>query len=539
MNDMNKNELKEKVVDYVSKVFFYCIKRCNNRMDAEDLSQTILLEIIQNIDKGAHIDNFDYYVWGVCKNQYNMYLRKTIKDRNNLELNDDIEKKDDSLSALDEILEDEKIRRMNQAIKLLSKDYAEILYAYYVEDKTLKFIAKELNLPLGTVKKRLFTIRQKLKEYLDMERLNGKKAYIPKTFASSASYPEKLPFDPHDVVKPLLFKNLLYHTFNNPCTLEDLSIEMGISLPYVEDIVNILLGVKYLIKDGNKYKSNIAFLDMETVQKVRLLLKEYYDEYVKEVISFAKDNIQNYRNKLVDNNISDGLLMWSLLMTIKSFTKQEEIKYTKKYGSYSLAFCMYEVTFSQCCNEDFYISQNGFGSKNDYRLYGFAYPASPSDYPDMPKIQNRIKYHSAGKGFTENASFFSKVAFNEVNFNELSRKLQEEVQNTLINLNYMRVDNNVLKLVVPMMNENDFEDFKWQILDNKKLEDSYSKLFNHAKELIIKELPDYLKDEYSFLVASVLGNDRTMILKEAERQGLLDFDEEHDYFVYNMLLVKC
>lgn len=47
MNDMNKNELKEKVVDYAIKVFFYCVKRCNSRMDAEDLSQTILLEIIQ------------------------------------------------------------------------------------------------------------------------------------------------------------------------------------------------------------------------------------------------------------------------------------------------------------------------------------------------------------------------------------------------------------------------------------------------------------------------------------------------------------
>ena len=53
MNNMNKDELKEKVADYASKVFFYCVKRCNSRMDAEDLSQTVLLEIIQNIDKGA------------------------------------------------------------------------------------------------------------------------------------------------------------------------------------------------------------------------------------------------------------------------------------------------------------------------------------------------------------------------------------------------------------------------------------------------------------------------------------------------------
>ena len=81
---MSKDELKEKVVDYASKVFFYCVKRCNNRMDAEDLSQTILFEVINNIDKGARIDNLDYYIWGVCKNQYNMYLRKKY-----IELNDD------------------------------------------------------------------------------------------------------------------------------------------------------------------------------------------------------------------------------------------------------------------------------------------------------------------------------------------------------------------------------------------------------------------------------------------------------------------
>lgn len=138
-------------------------------MDAEDLSQTILLEIIQNIDKGAQIDNMDYYVWGVCKNQYNMYLRKTIKNRKNIEYKEDIDELDKSLSPLDKLLEEEKIRRINQAIKLLSKDYAEILYAYYVEDKTLKFIAEELNLPLGTVGRRLSNIRQKLKEYLDVE----------------------------------------------------------------------------------------------------------------------------------------------------------------------------------------------------------------------------------------------------------------------------------------------------------------------------------------------------------------------------------
>lgn len=246
---MNKNELKEKVVDYASKVFFYCIKRVNNRIAAEDLSQTILLEIIQNIDKGAHINNLDYYIWGVCKNQYNMYLRKTIKNRNILEYKEEIDKLDDSLSVSDEIIQNEKIKKMNQAIKLLSKDYAEILYAYYVEDKTLKFIAEELKLPLGTVGRRLSDIRQKLKEYLDMEKLNGKKAYVPKDFSASFGMMKMGTYNPHNYVNTLINKNLLYHSYNNPCSIEDYSLELGISRPYVEDIVEQLVKVTLLKKN--------------------------------------------------------------------------------------------------------------------------------------------------------------------------------------------------------------------------------------------------------------------------------------------------
>lgn len=58
----NKEQLIQELVDQSDKVFFYCVKRCNNRMDAEDLSQEILLDIIININnKGIHIENFDFY----------------------------------------------------------------------------------------------------------------------------------------------------------------------------------------------------------------------------------------------------------------------------------------------------------------------------------------------------------------------------------------------------------------------------------------------------------------------------------------------
>ena len=313
---MNKNELKEKVVDYASKVFFFCVKRCNSRMDAEDLSQTILLEVLEAIDKGAQIDNMDFYIWGVCKNQYNMYLRKTIKNRNNLEYNEEeIDMySDNSKTPLEELLEDEKIRKMNSAIKLLSKDYAEILYAYYIEDKTLKFIAEEMNLPLGTVGRRLSDIRKKLKEYIDMERLNGKKAYVPKNFQVVQSFAGNLNFNPSNVVDPLLIKNLLYHSYGIECSIEDYSIELGIARPYIEDYVKELVKKDFLIKlENGKYLSNIAFINKKERREILDFARENISGYYNALAKFTKDNLEFYKSLLDKTNAIDEHLMWSFL----------------------------------------------------------------------------------------------------------------------------------------------------------------------------------------------------------------------------------
>lgn len=324
---MNKDELKEKVVDYASKVFFYCVKRCNSRIDAEDLSQTILLEILSNIDKGARINDMDYYVWGVCKNQYNMYLRKTIKERNSLEFKDDIDEADNSKTTLDKMLEDEKVRRINGAVKLLSKDYAEILYAYYVEDKTLRFIAEELNIPLGTVGRRLSDIRQKLK-YLDMEKLNGKKAYVPKDFSAWFGMMKIGTYNPHNYVNTLINKNLLYHSYNNPCTIEDYSIELGISRPYVEDIVDQLVKVTLLKKvDNNKYITNFPFFTYHDFKKVRKLSQSTELDIVKEKLQIIIDklnvNMKGYLPKYLED-YSNSLLsnqLWDIQgLVIKAFS---------------------------------------------------------------------------------------------------------------------------------------------------------------------------------------------------------------------------
>ena len=524
MNNMNKDDLKEKVVDYVDKVFFYCVKRCNNRMDAEDLSQTILLEIIQNIDKGARIDNLDYYVWGVCKNQYNMYLRKTIKNRNTIEYKEDIDEKDESKKTLEKIIENEKIKKMNQAIKLLSKDYAQILYAYYVEDKTLKFIAEELNLPLGTVKKRLFIIRQKLKEYLDMEKLNGKKAYIPKDFQVSMMGRDGK-FNPCMEVSTMIHKNLLYHSYDNPCTIEDYSLELGIARPYIEELVDRLVEVTLLKKEGNKYITNFAFIDENTINEIETIKKKYSKYIYNDLKGFVINYVEEYKKCLHLSNIDDDKLMWSLLLYSMFFLEcrcYHQYLHTARPDGSAWDFSMVEG------KEIDRISVHGFDCVS---CYGYAF--SSADSKDV------IFEEKALNGDENYGSIYN--VFNELNTNEeytknnsiLKRFIEEAIEKGFIDI----IDNKVL-FNVPIISEKDLFKINSILLSDKyeSLLNNFTKLGLEIKELLKSYIPMYLQGQLDYLV-STFAIIKGLVIDEFYNEKILCTENNRKYFTYNGIIV--
>ena len=102
MNDKEKQI--EQLIAQMDKVFFYCVKRCNSRIDAEDLSQDILLDIMININKGIKIENFDYYIWQICKNHYSKYVARKVKDRENVMSIEVIDEPGNDFSLLDKFM---------------------------------------------------------------------------------------------------------------------------------------------------------------------------------------------------------------------------------------------------------------------------------------------------------------------------------------------------------------------------------------------------------------------------------------------------
>lgn len=537
----DKEQLTEQLLAQMDKVFFYCIKRCNNRIDAEDLSQDILLDIMININKGIKIENFDYYIWQICKNHYSKYVARKVKDRENMIVVEEINEPGNEPSSLDKLINFEKITMINSAIKLLSSDYAEILYSYYVEDRSLSFIADKLNLPLGTVKYRLFNIKNRLKEYLKMERLNGKKAFVPKEYQTHRSGGANL--DPEEYTSGLIQQNLLLHSYGNPCSLEDYAIEMGISLPYIENIVKSLEYATLLIKDQNgKYLTNFIMIDKDIDLKVLKLIKQRSNEYTKLIVEYCKKHFNEWK-KLVNNPLlDDNKLMWSYLFNINrkveylDCTKEETLKQMRQHSHVvdggSWDFSMSEIYDNEFNN--FYINECGSGN-GVIGIQGLFYPGQREIDGITSEALKCIRWANSAN-FDADFELFGYLLKNNIKYSDCVYTLKSSVDR-MVDLNYLKVEDDIIKFNFVFL---DLEKSKINKEDEYSVELMPAKLKRKEITYEIEEgfkniIPEYLYKDLKYIANSYfILNMRQYVVMAFEKEGLIKaIDEKRN--VYNMI----
>jgi len=69
------------IAKYVEPVLHYCIKRLNNRHDAEDLAGEIMVHILSGIRK-YKIESLEKWVWSIAHNRYAKFINKRNKGNN-------------------------------------------------------------------------------------------------------------------------------------------------------------------------------------------------------------------------------------------------------------------------------------------------------------------------------------------------------------------------------------------------------------------------------------------------------------------------
>lgn len=510
---------------YVDKVFYYCLKRCNNRFDAEDLSQIILTEAFISLEKNKNIENLESYIFKIAHNQYTKYIKSKVKTRQLIDYNYEIDSFETDDNKLNSLVEKERLKEINQRLKLLDSDYINIVYSYYVEDLKLSTIANNLNLPLGTVKRRLYDIRKKLKESLEMKVISGKKTYIPKDYYFTKSCNGVGTYDPHNFVQILIQKNLLYHSYNNPCSLEDYAIELGISMPYIEDLVSSLEKATLLKKHDGKYVTNFAFLSREFRAKIYDLISSYKESFALKLVEKAKNNINEFKKIGFSNSdLDDTKLYWNYLMIILLAIDEDSnlsFQYTKRPGNGKWDFIGYEILKE--ANEFYFVGLNIDG---DYE--GVLHVIDIR----LPEIKNRILYNPDYN--TLKYLYLNKIS----KISDTDPAILKNINN-LEKHGIIRIEEDRIKFNVMIFGKEEADKLK-EFLKSLKLEslvEVYKEIFEKIVNEVKAYLPNYLASQVKYIAFSLICDLRPLVYNVALEKGLLDLCVNQKSFVHNINII--
>ena len=274
---------------------------------------------------------------------------------------------------------------------------------------------------------------------------------------------------PWSIITHLLYKNIFLEAYENPQTAEQLSLELGIALPYMEDELEFLCREELLRKIGNKYKTNFEILSKEEQLKqyeintkvskqITAKLCEMIDLYIKEDTKKVNYEYIGYENA-----------KWALL--VKAF---DALLLETRKGEFVNSPVSYKDDRPQRPDDGAW-TLTGYEHPVDFKVPNFV-GLHGYNYKDEKEIIIDIHYGQY--------KFYAKDLYNKtpehINYNDAytlwlvcNGKINECEKgyiDQLIKYGYLKKDNNVIKPNVLIFNRGKSIDKNNEILSNLKNE---------------------------------------------------------------------
>ena len=164
---------------YKDAIYFMLLKMVNNRSDAEDLTLEAFGKAFKNLHQYSPTFAFSTWLFKIASNNCIDFLRKKKGVHISIENNDQNENGEQIRLKSKELNPEEKLIRIQKAILLrkvvrrLKPRYQILVELRYFREFSYEEIAKELSLPLGTVKAQLFRARQMLFKMIESTEMNN------------------------------------------------------------------------------------------------------------------------------------------------------------------------------------------------------------------------------------------------------------------------------------------------------------------------------------------------------------------------------
>lgn len=197
-----------------------------------------------------------------------------------------------------------------------------------------------------------------------MAREFGPKSYRPEEvrFVSSGGQASGLPFS---AVQRTLPKNILLEASNNPSTIEELAVAVGVAMPYMEEEVAELEHDQLLKKVGNRYITNF-FIESHSLQtEIRNELLRMTHNWVARYDHILSDAVRLFREGcFVPADMTDSDIKWQIALSLVDFyathcdgyTMEFPVKHTHPGDNWG--FIGFE---GNGVEGDWFVGHNGYG----------------------------------------------------------------------------------------------------------------------------------------------------------------------------------
>lgn len=161
---MTAIEFTNKLLSIENKLKYFAYSLTSNTEEAKDLLQETMLKALSNRDKFTDPRNFNSWAYTIMKNTFINNYRRNVKSNtifNKTENNENLPHKMEAISPESE----HAYKEIRKKVDSLQDDFR-IPFQMFTEGFKYKEIAEELEIPIGTVKSKIFFARQKLMENL-------------------------------------------------------------------------------------------------------------------------------------------------------------------------------------------------------------------------------------------------------------------------------------------------------------------------------------------------------------------------------------
>ena len=330
---MDRKTASRLLTENLTQIYGYAASNLFDRSRTDDLAAEIVVEVLGSVENLRDDFAFWGFVWRTAENTLRKFIRREeLRKKAEITFSgfEGFEaipapgpNPEDDASERSE--EEEQIRLIRRELSLLTKTRREVTVRYYIRNKSVGQIAKELGISADMVKYHLYMARNQMKEGIKMERKLGKFSVDPGVF--------RLNFwgdwnHYGSIIDRKIREAVMLAAYEEPMTAEELSAELGVAMPYLEDEIETLEAAGLLLKTGRKYQNNIPILTLDCQREVEEKTKPLYPEFAKEIYDDLKALLPEVRKlDFKGSDFDDNRLLFMLLnmVALRSYDYSQSV----------------------------------------------------------------------------------------------------------------------------------------------------------------------------------------------------------------------